>query len=66
MRISWWDVFLMVAGIIIIYQLIKKILGGSWGTEALIIALLFFNLGLTLKLNSKFDRHIMWHKFKVK
>jgi hypothetical protein len=69
MRLSWIDILLIILGLIIIYQLTIKILGGSWETEAIIIALLFLNLGLTwklslnlLKLDFKFDRHINWHK----
>lgn len=71
MKIRWIDIILIILGLIIIYQLIKKILGGSWQTESIIIALLIFNLGLTwkssmelMKLNSKFNRHIKWHKGK--
>jgi len=53
-------------GLIIIYQLVLKILGGSWQTEAIIIALLFFNLGMTWKLSMKFEGHIAWHRMKNK
>jgi len=52
-------VLLLVFGLFIIYQIIKKAMGGSWSTEDIIISLLIFNLGciftigLTLaKLNS--------------
>ncbi|MFA5173666.1 MAG: hypothetical protein WC438_00630 [Candidatus Pacearchaeota archaeon] len=36
---------MFIFGILIIYQLIKKILGGSWNSEDIIVALLIFNLG---------------------
>ena len=71
MRLGWFDILLILFGLFIAYQLLKKIIGGSWQTESLIIALLVFNLGIVWKmnnslwkLNSKFDRHIIRHKFK--
>lgn len=52
-------ILLLLFGLFIIYQIIKKSIGGSWSTEDIIISLLIFNLGciftigLTLaKLNS--------------
>lgn len=69
MKLSWIDLILILLGLFIAYQLIKAILGGSWQTESLIIALLVFNLGIVWKLNtsiwqlkSKFEGHISWHK----
>lgn len=69
MKISWIDILLIILGLIIAYQLILKIFGGSWQTEAVIIGLLMLNLGLTwklalnfYKLDMKFDGHIRWHK----
>ncbi len=65
------DIILVLFGLFIAYQLIKAILGGSWQTETLVITLLVFNLGISWKinsglwkLNSKFERHIGWHKGK--
>lgn len=73
MKLSWIDIILILLGLFIAYQLLRKIFGGSWQTESLIIALLIFNLGITwklsmsfIKLNMKFDRHISWHKEKNK
>jgi len=66
MRIDWVDVLLALLGLFIAYQLLRKILGGSWQTEALVIALLIFNLSLTWKLNMKFEGHIGWHKAREK
>jgi hypothetical protein len=72
-KINWFDIIWILFGLFIAYQLIRAILGGSWETEGLIIALLVFNLGLTwkltiniLKLNMKFDGHIDWHKLRKK
>lgn len=71
MKLNWFDILLILFGLFIAYQLLKKIIGGSWQTESLIIALLVFNLGIVWKMNNnfwklnlKFDRHIVWHKFK--
>ena len=41
-------IFLIVFGIFLVYQIILKILGGSWETEAIIISLLIFNISFTI------------------
>ena len=71
MKLSWFDILLILFGLFIAYQLLRKILGGSWQFESLIITLLVFNLGIMWKLNnsfwrldSKFQRHMVWHKAK--
>ncbi len=66
MKIDWVEMLLALIGLFIAYQLLKKILGGSWQTESLIIAMLFLNLGLIWKLSMKFEGHMNWHKFKSK
>ena len=66
MKLNWFDIILILLGLFIAFQIIKAILGGSWETESIIIALLIFNIGVTWKLNSKFNGHIIWHKFKDK
>ena len=73
MKLSWIDVLLIILGLFIAYQLLRAIIGGSWQTEGLIIALLVFNFGLIwkmsinlVKLDMKFNRHIRWHKEKDK
>jgi len=38
-------VSLILFGLLIVYQVIKKIFGGSWTTENIVISLLVFNLG---------------------
>ena len=43
-------ILLILFGIFIIYQIIRKIVGGSWATEDIIIALLIFNIGITFTL----------------
>lgn len=42
--------FIIVFGIVIIYRVVLKILGGSWQTENIIIALLIANITLTFAL----------------
>lgn len=62
-KIQWVLIILLIIfGLFIAYQLIRKILGGSWSTENIIIALLMFNIGLTFtitishtKLNSDYQ-----------
>ncbi len=41
-------IFLIVFGIFILYQIIRKILGGSWDNETIIISLLIFNISFTI------------------
>ena len=36
---------LIIFGLFVIYQIIRRIFGGSWATEGIIIALLVFNMG---------------------
>ena len=43
-------VLLIVFGFIIIYQIVRKIFGGSWSTENIIISLLMLNIGFTFTL----------------
>lgn len=44
---------LIIFGGFLVYQIIKKIFGGSWDTEDIILALLIFNIGFsfTIALN---------------
>lgn len=55
----------------IIFELTRKILGGSLGFEELVIALLVANLGYAFhlresvsKLDTKITGHIAWHRGK--
>ncbi len=40
-------IFLIVFGLFIFYQIVKKILGGSWETEDIIVALLVLDITFT-------------------
>lgn len=40
-------IFLSLFGLFIAYQILLKILGGSWETEDIILAMIIFNVGLT-------------------
>lgn len=55
--------------IYVIFEVIRKILGGSLGFQDLVIVLLVANLGYSFKLHSmiskvdsKLSGHIGWHK----
>jgi len=39
------EVIIALIGIFILIQIIRKVLGGSWSTEDLVIGLLLFNFG---------------------
>ena len=41
------NLFLIIFGLFVLYQIIRKILGGSWGTEQSILALLILNITIT-------------------
>jgi len=43
-------IFIIIFGLFIIFQILKKILGGSWTQEDMIIALLGINLTITIGL----------------
>jgi hypothetical protein len=64
MKLKFFDVVLILFGLFVIYQILLKLFGGSWSVEAIIMALLIFNLGLTWRLNLNFEKHMLWHKFK--
>ena len=68
-KIINWVLFLFL--LYIIFELTRKILGGSLGFEELVIALLTANIGYVIslhskisELDSKFAGHIGWHKGK--
>ena len=45
----------------LIYQIIRKELGGSWGFEELVIGLLIANLGYSFYTNSRLQKHLGKH-----
>ena len=50
----------------LIYQIIKKEVGGSWGFEELVIGLLIANLGYSFFINSKLQKHLGKHSISDK
>jgi len=40
-------IIFILFGLFVSYQIIKKILGGSWDSEDIIVALVILNLGIT-------------------
>lgn len=55
-----WALALFV--IYLIFELIRKMLGGSLGFEELVIGLLIANLGYTFNISNRLSKHIGWHK----
>ena len=51
-----WNIFLILFGLFIAYQILRKVFGGSWIVESLIIALLMFNIGYTIKMDRRLTR----------
>lgn len=55
----------------LIFEVLRKILGGSLGFEELVIALLIANLGYSFylkesfnKIDTKIENHLGWHRGK--
>ena len=64
---TWQKVFYWLLGIFVIYliyEILRKILGGSLATDAIVIGLLVANLGYSFYINSKLSEHLGWHKGK--
>ena len=68
-KITYW-VFLLFL-VYLIFELLRKLLGGSLGFEELVIGLLIANLGYSFYLresihtiDSKISGHVGWHKGK--
>jgi ABC-type methionine transport system permease subunit len=68
-RVIYWLFFIFIA--YIIFEVTRKVLGGSLGFEALVVGLLIANLGYSFymkesinKIDSKISGHIGWHKGK--
>lgn len=43
-----FEIFLILFGIFMLIQVLRKILGGSWTSEDVILGFLFLNLGFTI------------------
>ena len=68
-KIVYWIFVIFLA--YLIFELIRKILGGSLGFEELVVGLLIANLGYIIglhnkisKVDSKLSEHLGWHKGK--
>jgi hypothetical protein len=66
-------IFALILGAIIIYQIIRILLGGSWSIEQAILTLIVINVSISLwiakivfKVDKKLHGHIQWHKGKEK
>jgi hypothetical protein len=59
-RILYWA--LLAFSAYLLYEVMRKLLGGSLGFEELAIGLLIANLGYSFYLNSHLSEHIGWHK----
>ncbi len=58
--ITWFlRIFLLLLGIILIYQLLRKVLGGSWH-EQLFLGLIIANLGYSFYLGNKLSEQKGW------
>lgn len=46
----------------LLFEISRKILGGSLGFEELVIGLLIANLGYSFYLGNVMSEHLVWHK----
>ncbi len=53
-------IILLVLGVIAIYQIIKKIVGGSWELEAIILALVIANFGYSFYIGNSLSEQRGW------
>ena len=56
-------VLMILFGLFISYQLIRKILGGSWSIEDLMLAFLILNIGLTFGNSVRLSRLTSDHNY---
>jgi hypothetical protein len=52
----------LLFAVYLIFEIIRKLLGGSLGFEEIIIGLLIANIGYSFHINSKLSEHIGWHR----
>lgn len=65
-----FEVGLIIFGLFLAYQILLKIIGGSWDTEQIITTLVMFNLGLTFTLGTvvfgmRSDMRHLTHQFRA-
>ena len=64
LRIFYW--LLVLFTLYLIFEVIRKIIGGSLGFEELVVGLMAANLGYSFYLNTKLSEHLGWHKANYK
>ena len=61
---SFFYWLLVAFGAYLIFELVRKISGGSLSAEDLMIGLQIATLGFLYDLSSRFNEHMGWHKGK--
>ena len=61
-KIFEWAMTLFI--VYLIYEIVRKLLGGSLGYEEIIIGLLIANVGYSFHTHGELREHIGWHKGK--
>lgn len=59
---TFFKILLILFAVYIIYEIIKKLLGGSWSIEQLIVALMILNIGWTALIQRQIYSHLGEHK----
>ena len=60
LKIFYW--LLVLFTLYLIFEIIRKLFGGSLGFEELMIGLMAANLGYSFYLNTKLSEHLGYHK----
>ncbi len=53
---------LLLFAVYVIYQIIRKLAGGSWDSEQIIISLIILNIGWTALIQRQISSHVGEHK----
>ena len=61
-KLFQWLLILFV--LYLVFELLRKLFGGSLGFEEIVIGLLIANVGYSFHINTKLSEHLGWHKGK--
>jgi len=61
-NLFYWTLIIYIC--YLLFEILRKLLGGSLGFEELIVGLLIANLGYSFYLGNIISEHLGWHKAK--
>ena len=60
LKLFYW--LLVLFTLYLVFEVLRKLLGGSLGFEELMLGFMVANLGYSFYLNTKVSEHLGWHK----